>query len=429
MITSAEKQDPLAGIDDIDWSSYEDAYGPATNTPKDLRALASRDEEQVDNGQSTLYGTIYHQGSRYTASPLAVPFLIRIVADPESLKRSRVIYYIILLAVGHFSPTVIDIAGIRKRLEDFRKKTPEEYKAGLQAWVDAAPSEGLKSVREIEVDFMTHGKTLKRLEAELATYDAARKGLPVMLELCHDPNPEIRMAALFFLAWFPEDSEASVAVLKTVLKAENETPTIVATAILGLSFLSKKEDSAIKDGIRPFLSSTESWIEWATAMALISLGESDSAVIDSTVKYLGQEPTSSNEELNFVPFLTDTTVSAYTASYIRMIPNCETLVGSAVIAELAKLEKFQFTEMSAAVLGMLFGEYYRQGEGGKTVLPPFEELTPNQREVVRLCARADGWCWSYANWCPMLGDFGLPGRPDKMREYAGIEKPQWVDQP
>src|SRR5581483_6556505 len=71
----------LAGLDDIAWSSFEHAYGPADDVPELLRALVSGDEEQAEAAVHELYGTIWHQGSVYPATIPAVPFLIEIAVS------------------------------------------------------------------------------------------------------------------------------------------------------------------------------------------------------------------------------------------------------------------------------------------------------------------------------------------------------------
>jgi hypothetical protein len=66
----------LPGLDLIDWSSLEHAYGEADGTADDLRALTAADPEIQRYAVGQLEMSICHQGSLYTAKVAAVPFLL-----------------------------------------------------------------------------------------------------------------------------------------------------------------------------------------------------------------------------------------------------------------------------------------------------------------------------------------------------------------
>jgi len=65
----------LENLDAIPWGSYEHAFGSADDLPELLRAMARGDD---DGGR--LFGNIYHQGTVYSATSVAVPFLAEIIA-------------------------------------------------------------------------------------------------------------------------------------------------------------------------------------------------------------------------------------------------------------------------------------------------------------------------------------------------------------
>lgn len=66
----------LPGIDLIDWSSLEHAYGEAGGTADDLLALAAAAPETQRYAVGQLEISLCHQGSLYTATAAAVPFLL-----------------------------------------------------------------------------------------------------------------------------------------------------------------------------------------------------------------------------------------------------------------------------------------------------------------------------------------------------------------
>ncbi|HTJ67610.1 MAG TPA: hypothetical protein VL551_08795 [Actinospica sp.] len=70
----------LSGLDAVDWSSLEHAYGPATDVPEVLRTLVGDDGEQAEDALYELYSNVWHQGSVYPATVEAVPFLVEIAA-------------------------------------------------------------------------------------------------------------------------------------------------------------------------------------------------------------------------------------------------------------------------------------------------------------------------------------------------------------
>ncbi|MEU9245479.1 hypothetical protein [Streptomyces sp. NPDC048385] len=79
----------FAGLDQVDWSRLCHAYGSAEDIPALLRDLASPAEETAAEAEQELWGSIVHQGTVYTATAPAVPFLARLVA--EGVRRSALV--------------------------------------------------------------------------------------------------------------------------------------------------------------------------------------------------------------------------------------------------------------------------------------------------------------------------------------------------
>jgi len=66
-------------LDAVDWNRLEHAYGSAQDVPVYLRSLGAEDEEVRRKAFSALLMTILHQGSLYSATVAALPFLLRLV--------------------------------------------------------------------------------------------------------------------------------------------------------------------------------------------------------------------------------------------------------------------------------------------------------------------------------------------------------------
>ncbi|MEU9167103.1 hypothetical protein AB0D34_04775 [Streptomyces sp. NPDC048420] len=79
----------FAGLDHVDWSRLRHAYGSAEALPALLRDLASPVEETAAEAEQELWDSIVHQGTVYTATAPAVPFLVRLVT--EGVRRSALV--------------------------------------------------------------------------------------------------------------------------------------------------------------------------------------------------------------------------------------------------------------------------------------------------------------------------------------------------
>ena len=88
------------GIDDIDWTSLQHAFGSAADVPDLLRALLSEDARVRDDARSELYGNIWHQGTVYEATAYAVPFLFRLALTTSTPDRVDVVSLIGAIAEG-----------------------------------------------------------------------------------------------------------------------------------------------------------------------------------------------------------------------------------------------------------------------------------------------------------------------------------------
>ena len=72
----------LEALDAIDWSSLTHAHGPATDVPELLRSLLSEDADVRMQACADLHEKIWHQGTVYSASAAAIPFLFELLTHP-----------------------------------------------------------------------------------------------------------------------------------------------------------------------------------------------------------------------------------------------------------------------------------------------------------------------------------------------------------
>jgi hypothetical protein len=192
----------LEGLDHINWSRLGHAYGPAEDVPGQIRALRSADAQERKTALWELYGNIFHQGTRYEATPHAVPFLLEVLAAPDTEGRAQVLGLLASIAMGYdesWLPDGIPVARFR------------EAAAGGEALLTAAPHPGDEDFDEDEGDY-AYLESLSEADrnrlhtyVELAAYDAVRAGVYLFRELLADTDPDVRQAAAYTMAWFPEE--------------------------------------------------------------------------------------------------------------------------------------------------------------------------------------------------------------------------------
>ena len=75
----------------VDWSSLQDAYGPATDIPALLRAARSAPPppDYQDEPWFSLWSALCHQGDVYTASYAALPELVAVAAERRDAGRGE----------------------------------------------------------------------------------------------------------------------------------------------------------------------------------------------------------------------------------------------------------------------------------------------------------------------------------------------------
>ncbi|MFD4636004.1 hypothetical protein ACFWN2_01745 [Lentzea sp. NPDC058436] len=130
---------PPAGLHDVDWAALEDAYDTAHETPLFIEALTSDDAGDRNFGVYGLYAATTHQGSVYTASEAAIPFLAGLVRRNNTMA----LMFLARIAVGetHFVT----------RPDDVRRATSEyagavaEFAADVEAmWARTGDDEALR---------------------------------------------------------------------------------------------------------------------------------------------------------------------------------------------------------------------------------------------------------------------------------------------
>ncbi|MEU4100660.1 HEAT repeat domain-containing protein [Streptomyces tanashiensis] len=270
MINEYEKL--LAGLDNVDWASLSHAYGAAHDVPGHIRTLCGSDDEAREQALMSLFNSIFHQGSRYSASPVAVPFLARIAIAGPAAAREDTMLLLTRLAVDWHDEydvtTGINVAGWRAAAAE---AGPEEflpwYEEQLAATADADKRAQLQEIR----DWVAAGNSPDSRWMALQSYDAVLAELPGLLVLLDDDDARLRTRVAYLLAWFPEFSATSLPRLRA-LAAQEKDPVTAATVLLAAGLIGP---SSTAEDIAPYLEAADPLTRWAAATALIRLAGLD----------------------------------------------------------------------------------------------------------------------------------------------------------
>jgi hypothetical protein len=179
----------LAGLHEVAWDELEHAYGKASSVPHMLDALSSASEDDRGWAISGLSASINHQGSVYSASGPAVPFLVELAGRADVEDRQRILHLLAGLAVHD----------------------PQWF---LYADLDEAASPA---------------------QPEVAA------GGPVFVRLLADPDRDVRTGAAYVLSFIMPPPEASAAV-KRALALETDRYAR-SSLLLALGYIARRTKS------------------------------------------------------------------------------------------------------------------------------------------------------------------------------------------
>ncbi len=227
----------LAGLDDINWQQLEHAYGTAEEVPRWLRSLASQEVES--NALTHLSLSLCHQGTVYSASATAVPYLIELLAGTPLRGKEGILGLLADMAHGdayhrqHYSY----YSEARREDLDFQQQLAEEV-----LWVQR-------------------------------TREAVRQGLPVYLQLLADVDPHLRMEAAYTLAQLTVDAATILPGLISRLEQEDD-PLVRTSMVLSLGVLAQPT-AAIRSLLEPLLQTPgegkQALVRYAAAVSLARL--------------------------------------------------------------------------------------------------------------------------------------------------------------
>lgn len=147
-------------IDSIDWAGLSDAYGPSTTLPALLQKVEEQDEEAFD----ALFQRLCHQGSVYSASIAAFPFLIQLAEKSTLRLRADILGLAGAIYESPYAEHDLDQAEVRARLAPsanhaLRLATAllpelEERIVAIYLWISAAAFSGFTAQSRVLQGFI-----------------------------------------------------------------------------------------------------------------------------------------------------------------------------------------------------------------------------------------------------------------------------------
>jgi hypothetical protein len=128
----------LERLDDVDWASATHAYGEASDVPVQIRDLLSPLDARRREALDGLFSNVWHQGTIYPATVLALPFLIELLQSQETPDRESIGLLVasILAGQGYWevhSTVVKPPVDLAERLEDEAAVVARVREIGSQA--------------------------------------------------------------------------------------------------------------------------------------------------------------------------------------------------------------------------------------------------------------------------------------------------------
>src|SRR5262245_1245875 len=189
----------LEGLASIDWEKLEDAYGPADGVADRIRSLASGDERWEKSLEELISG-ILHQGTHYSATAPAVPFLIEILDGPPVHTKQAIIELLAAMTSAHDD----EVEGYGPGV--FRSQPgPPDYPEAIATTEAIARGSELYCRLLADDDPSIRASVAYLIAGVPASWDSARELLRARVG--EEPDPGVRAGMLLALARMPDGDE------------------------------------------------------------------------------------------------------------------------------------------------------------------------------------------------------------------------------
>lgn len=397
------------------WHQWAHAYGPADDVPSQLEALAVGSEEERKKACSQLYGNVFHQGTRWHASPRTVPFLLELLAlsQPPIPDRPWLIEYLIALALGYdgeFLPRGID---------------PDKYFADVEAQDDEIGEDGPYDEEHLQGPEFARYTTFAR-----DTYRAVERGCDLFLHLLDDAELPTRLAAAYALGWFPSRAaDVSRALLERwdAMGEAEQANALLALSLQGL-WISADELARWASRAEAMLDLGSVAGRFGAAMALANWSSAAGQSWDERALQVLASVVTSDElgqwqnqqyEAGAALSWNSGNLQSLTAARLADVPES----GRArSIEALTKAVESASPMTSLELTNTLLLLAFPLDEDGERAPIERASLSSQQKAAVEAVAEFGAWRVresSFANYSSLVRGFGLPGSADELRAWLG----------
>jgi hypothetical protein len=336
--------------------------------------LASGSKVQRDRALADLTSTIYHQGTIYSASVAAVPFILEIVASSEAADRTPALQLLQALSTGtSYHEVHASLFPDRAAIPEWKERIREE-----KSWVTAI-------------------------------HERLIEGLAVVIQVLRAGRVEERLAAVSLLATLRENAEAIDAIH---IAASESEPSLCAAA---LSALGLCDDPPLELFERQFEQASSELVRTAAAVQILYHLGKDAAlpVVNYLLEHLRKPQVETRKAYQALP-----DVGPFLGDLGKAFA-----CGSRTAAE----EAFPllFEEVKRSKFSLDYDETFGLLILAISLNPPPEldwskiTITPRQRMTIRLVADRAWRIWrgvptTSVNIVELLEQVGLPGKRDEV---------------
>ena len=254
----------LEGLDQIDWHTLSHAYGEADDVPIWIRELGTLDENSESDALGQLFMSLSHQGTVYSASAIATPFLLELLTIDAVICKASILLLLASFAHGN--------AYHRQHLSFYSEERKQDV---------AFQQELTEQIMWVE-----------------RTHRAAHQGMEIYQNMLSHVDPDVRMNAAYTMAQFREDATTSVPLLRSLLLRERDQ-SVVASMMLSLATLDEPTEENLslfkKMLTKDAADEQHALVRFAASIALtwIAKQETPQEAIDKLVDVLTQPKSTS----------------------------------------------------------------------------------------------------------------------------------------
>lgn len=244
------------GLEAVDWGALRHFYGPAGETPEHLRAVAGPDPVAARASRHWLSSNLNHQGSVWTCTAAALPFLIDALAAPDTPDRADLCSLILWWVGPPGHPFEASIEAAFGEVWD-RTVAPEVLRELDQSGDWDNLSDAASAVAPWVAEW---------IEAQCYRAFAARPD--VWLRCLADDDAALRMQAMYAASWLIESVTGVLPAVQA--QAQRETGPVhrangaIATGALGRL----RPDQVDTAWLAGWLDAPDDLVRWSAALAL-----------------------------------------------------------------------------------------------------------------------------------------------------------------